>query len=262
MNVRGKRAGVFRYLMLIFPIIVIASCSGMVDKPEDAVKKTVRAYGGPQKVELLRNYLGKGFMKDLTSTSVAKSHPLDVYQKGRLFKSSLYRLYQGKLTDVMVLYYDGHTSYQWMNKQGRREITGLGIELVDYKFPLVLTWIQEPGRTGEILPGDDEHTCRLQYQHENDLITLTLDTKSWLLKEVEIVRGLEYNAVYNEAYDNYREVDGIPFPSRFTGKFLGKVTYEFLISLIEIDVDLPDSLFQVTVDDTLGLAKSSREARP
>ena len=61
--------------------------------------------------------------------------------------------------------------------------------------------------------------------------------------------------VFEEHYDNYREVDGVPFPGRFTGIILGEKAYEYFLPTIEYGVELPDSIFTVMVSDTSGIER-------
>jgi len=128
------------------------SCSGVPSSPGSAAKKMLRAYGGEKKVERLQSFAGKGFIKDLSSDTVAKSYAFDVYRKGNFYKHKVMSAPLGKLTDVIVLYFDGTTSREWLKGKGIRATPTLELGLLKYRFPDCILWAQTAGGTGSILP--------------------------------------------------------------------------------------------------------------
>ncbi|MCK4237040.1 MAG: hypothetical protein KAX38_07955 [Candidatus Krumholzibacteria bacterium] len=239
------------YLILILAVCFLFSCSGRVDRPEVAVKKMICAYGGAEKIDFLTNYVGKGFMKNLSSKSVVSHYPFDLYQKDHLFKNRFVKVTRGKVTDIRVTVFDGREAYQWQYGEGKKDVPMWEFAILKYRFPLVLKWLRDSRAKGEIITDAGvEGVCRMRYLDGDDIVTFSLDDKSWLLKEVEIQSATDSAFVYSEAYSDYRDMDGIPFPNRFTGTFKGQPYYEYFIPVIEYGVDLPDSLFKVTAEDT------------
>jgi hypothetical protein len=239
-------------LLLAAAGVLLHSCSGTVNNPETAVRKTIRAYGGEEKARRLSNFIGKGFMKNLSSRSVASSYVFDVYQSGNRFKHIVMKTTRGNLSDVIVTFYDGEQGYQYKYSEGRKDLVAWEVSMVKYRFPFVLTWMLDSGLTGEVVTGSgDEGECLLRYENKSDIVTLAIDSKSWRLKEVEVKSVTDSSFAYKEAYDNYREVGGVPFPGRFTGFYRGSRYFEFFLPSIEWGVDLPDSVFSVLVGDTV-----------
>ena len=246
--------------------LVIPACSRMPASPESAAKKMLHAYGGSEKTARLESFAGKGFIGDWSSTNEARSFPFDIYRKGMLYKHKIMSAPRGKLTDVSVVYYDGTTSRAWVSGKGMTTIPAMELGLFKYRFPDVIQWAQGADRRGEMLPGaKGEAVVRLRFKDGDDAITLALDKKSWLLSSVEVTSSKDSSTVFAESYDQYTEVDGIPFPQEFKAAYGGYQPYEYLLVLIELRADLPDSLFRVNAADTMGLAeppKVEKQAPP
>jgi hypothetical protein len=247
-------------LCAIAAAAMLISCSGTVDDPAAAEKKLIAAYGGADKVKLLQNYTGKGFMKDLSSQLVAKSAPLDIYQKGELYKAKITKLQSGKPAELLMTIYNGQELYQWIYGRGKKDIPLWELYINKYKFPNILEWIQKPDIEGT-LSTTGNGGYRLHYEHETDIIDLTLDGKSWLLEEMRVTSKADTSFFYSEAYSDYRDVDGIPFPNRFTGTYKDRPYYEYMIPVIEYGVEIPDSIFSVLTADTTYIARVLAEAR-
>ena len=100
----------------------------------------------------LQSFAAKGFIKDMSSETVAKSYAFDIYRRGNLYKHKVMAAPAGKLTDVIVLYFDGTTSHEWLKGKGVHTIPSMELGLLKYRFPDCIQWAQTAGRTGEILP--------------------------------------------------------------------------------------------------------------
>jgi hypothetical protein len=98
-----------------------------------------------------------------------------------------------------------------------------------------------------------DKVVRIQYTDGPEVVTIALDRKSWLLSGVEIKNVTDTAAVFIESYDHYTDIGGIPFPQEFKATFRGGPYYEYLLSAIDLDADMPDTLFRVTNEDTIGL---------
>lgn len=242
------------------------SCSGVPSSPEGAAKKMLRAYGGQKKAARLQSFAAKGFIRDLSSETIAKSYAFDIYRKGNLYKHKVMAAPVGKLTDVIVLYFDGTTSREWLKGKGIHAIPSMELGLLKYRFPDCIQWVQAAGRTGEMIPvrkGDS--VVRVRYTDGSDVVTIALDRKSWLLSAVEILNTSDTSAVFMERYDHYTDIAGIPFPQEFKATFRGAPYYEYLLSVIDLEAEMPDTLFRVTNEDTIGLfspVKADAQAAP
>jgi outer membrane lipoprotein-sorting protein len=240
----------------ILAAVAIVSCSGVPSSPAGVAKKMLRAHGGSEKIARLQSYVGKGFIKDLNSEVVARSFAYDVYRKGRLFKQKIMSAPGGKLSSVIVMYFDGATSRRW--ESGGRTVTvpTMDLGVLKYRFPEVIQWAQGADRKGERLSVEKgENVVRLRYEEGDDVVTLAIDRKNWLLAGVEITSLKDTSFAFSEAYDHYTDIEGIPFPQEFKGTYKGKVYYDYMLSKIELRSDLPDSLFRVTAEDSAGIAR-------
>ena len=241
----------------------IPSCSGVPAGPEGAAKKMLRAYGGSENVERLRSFVGKGFIRDLGSPTVAKSYAFDLYRKGSLYKHKIMSAPKGRLTDVIVLYYDGTTSREWVNGRGTTTIPAMEHGILKYRFPDCILWAQSADRKGEMAPvTKGDNVVRVRYAEGTDIVTLMLDRKSWLVSGVEIATSTDSSASFIESYDHYTEVDGIPFPQEFKATFKGRPYYDYMLSKIELRADLPDSLFRLTAEDSAGVGGPTKDKTP
>lgn len=234
---------------------LFVSCAGEVHDSEEAAKRLINGYGGRDGVEMLQSFSGKGFMKDIASTSVVKNYPFDLYRKGPLYKSKMVRLSEGKPTQVRITLFGEEGGFMWESGKSRgAEVPAWQRRLVNYMFPMVLKWIQEPTRAGEIIAtGREDGFLRVRYNDGNDLITLSVDRSTWLLHSVELGRSNDSSFVYTENYGDYRRVDGVPFPNRIDGRLGNRKLYEFFLPVIEIGADLPDTLFSLTPEDSTAL---------
>jgi hypothetical protein len=257
-----RRTNIVKYLCIGFlaSILTIAcACSGKIEKPEDAVERMVRAYGGPEKIAKLKNFKGLGFIKNLMSETVARSYPYDIYQKGTLFKSRITVIENSVMVDVRINIDDGRERYLWQYSGGKREAPDWEFELIKYKFPLALEWLQDPGVAGTVVTGpEDAGTHRLRYEIGDGIVTFTINGSSWLLEKMEVGSVSDTSFSFSEEYGNYREIEGnVPFPNRFTGTYRGMPYYEFFIPVIEYGIDIPDGFFRVTAEDTQGIVKQA-----
>jgi len=246
--------------------LAFVSCSGVPSSPDGAAKKMLRAHGGKKNAARLQSFAAKGFIKDLSSETIAKSYAIDIYRKGNLYKHKVMAAPAGKLTDVIVLYFDGTTSHEWLKGKGVRTIPSMELGLLKYRFPECIQWAQTAGRTGKLIPVKKGDTVvRIEYTDGPEVVTIAMDRKSWLLSGVEIKNVTDTAAVFTESYDHYTDIAGIPFPQEIKATFGGAPYYEYLLSVIDLEADMPDTLFRVTNEDTIGLAspvKTEPQAAP
>lgn len=239
--------------------VAIAACSLVPGSAEGVAKKMLRAHGGAAKLARLDSFVGKGFIRDLSSKQVAKSFAFDVYRKGPLYKHKIMSAPGGKLTDVIVLTFDGTTSREWMNGKGTRTIPSMEFGILKYRFPDVIQWVQGADRKGERLPlKKSDKVVHVRYVEGEDVITLAVDRKTWLLDSVKVTNVKDSSFAFSERYQYYSDVDGIPFPEEFRATYQGLTYYDYLLSAIELKTDLPDSLLRLNAADSTGYSK--REA--
>jgi hypothetical protein len=265
--VSGTYSGKLINLMLVSGAAVvlalaIPSCSGVPGSPEGAAKKMLRAHGGSSAITRLDSYAGKGFIRDLSEKDVVRSYAFDVYRKGQLYKHKIMSAPSGKLTDVIVLVFDGTTSREWVSGKGMMTIPAMELSLLKYRFPDVIQWAQGADRKGEVLPAKKgDEVVRLRYKDGDTVVTLAVDRKSGLLDGMEVMSPGDTAASYTESYLHYTDVDGIPFPQEFKATYRGTPYYEYVLSLIELKADLPDSLFRVTAEDS-AFATAPKTGKP
>ncbi len=241
-------------LLMAAALSWLVSCSGNVSSSDEAVERMIEAYGGTESVKALMNFSAKGFIKDLKSKSIAKSYPFDVYQKGRSIKHHIMMVEKGNYVGTRIIIFNGQDGYQWNPSTGRMDLENWFTGTLPFKFPRVLDWVSDPGLRGELMEeGREEGKQKIRFLDSGATVILTLDTDSWLLEGVKVTLQSDTVLVFEELYDNYREVDGVPFPGRFTGIILGDKVYEYFLPTIEYGIELPDSIFTVMVRDTSGI---------
>jgi hypothetical protein len=242
--------------------VALASCSGVPASSEGVAKKMLRAYGGPAKVARLQSYVGKGFIRNLSSELVARSYAFDVYRKGKLYKHKIMSAPAGRLSNVIVFYFDGTTNHRWESGKGEETIPTMEAGILRYRFPEVIQWVQGPDCDCE-KPSVEKSSdiLRLRCTEGDNVVTLSIDRKSWLLRGVEFRNSKDSSVVFTETYDHYSDIDGIPFPEEFKATYGGKLYYDYTLVSIDLTSDLPDSLFRVTPEDSAGIVKGGvREA--
>ncbi len=244
--------GAFGLIGAALLALAFAACSGVPSSPEGVAKKLLRAHGGAEKATRLRSYAAKGFIKDMSSDLIARNFALDVYRKGDLYKHLIANAPGGKLADVIVLYFDGTTSREWLKGRGVHEVPTMELGLLKYRFPDCIQWAQTAA--GELLPvAKQDSVVRVRYTDGPNVVTLAVDRTTWLLSGVEVRSSTDTVAAFAERYDHYTDLAGIPFPQEFKATFRGAPYYEYLLSVIDLEANLPDSLFGVTSEDTIGV---------
>ncbi|MBN2184999.1 MAG: hypothetical protein JW746_06690 [Candidatus Krumholzibacteriota bacterium] len=256
---KNGRLAVFISILAVLPLIV--SCSSEVKDAESAVDRMVKAYGGPERTGLMTTFAGKGFIKKIPHVYVSESYPLDIYQKGALYKNRVMMVENGKLTNVRLMVVNGHEFFKWTMDEGRGTIPEWEVSQIKYRFPGILGWLAESGARGELVASADEDgNCRVQFTNPDERLTLVIDNRNWLLKESIVESFIDSTFVSRDVYSEYRKVDDFWFPSRFSGYIRGKQYYEFLLVKVEIGIEIPDSVFAFIPEDTLKIYKASSTA--
>ncbi len=261
MNQAGKRAISPGWMLIFSAALIVFSCSGRVNNPRQAVDRIIKAYGGEEKVDELQHYVGRGFIRDLTSKNVARSHPFDIFRNGQKLKTKTMMVRDGQLVNIQIVVYDGEEGYRFLYSTGKVDrLPGTELELQKYRFPLVLKWLLNRGESGKIT-GDESGEpgeVILSYRDGEYLVKIRADRKKWLLRNVEVRNQSDSNFVYQEDYGDYRKVKGVWFPNRFTAWMSGERYFEYLIPVIRYGEEFPDSLFSVLVSDTSKVGKKEK----
>jgi hypothetical protein len=211
----------------------------------------VRAHGGVRNIERLQSFTGYGFIKDLADTVVAKSNAFDIYRSGERYKHRIIRAPGGTIGEIILLIHNDGTTIGWSARGGLQNVRAIELSVLRYRFPMILEWVQERGRSFELLPaGPADRVLRLRYTGDDKVLTIGIDRESWLLDGVEIRGVSDTTFHFAERYGVYMDLDGIPFPQRYTGMYRDRPLYEFLLSVVKIAPELPDSLFTITAADT------------
>jgi hypothetical protein len=231
--------------------LLVSSCSDTPRNPGRAARRLVQAHGGARRIERLGTFTAKGYTRELTDTVVVKSNAFDVYRSGERYKHVMTRTSGGSRGDVIVHWHDGEDTWEWSARGGLRSVSPMELGLLRFRFPLVLSWIGEEGRAPEALetgPADGE--LHLRYRHADMLLSLVVDRTTRLLDRVEIRSTTDTTFLFTERYDAYMDLDGTPFPQRHAATYRGQPLYEYLLSVVEVRAELPDSVLTLAGSDT------------
>jgi hypothetical protein len=120
-----------------------------------------------------------------------------------------------------------------------------------YRFPMILSWMSQSGVEGKIIDQSEESVYELRFKDGDDILTVMIDGKSWLLNRIEVNKSTD-SLVYSEEYSTYRKVEGIPIPNRVTRSVNGQSYCETFVPVIKHGLkNLPDSVFMIMKEDTL-----------
>lgn len=243
-----RAAAVFAILLTA---LIAWSCSGDI-APDKAVDRMIRAYGGGEGVARLNSYIGSGFWKQVPLINVAVNYPFDVYQQGGRYKTVMWDVKEGVAGDMRLLLINETDRILWTHSEGFMEFPEWEAAILRYRFPLVIARLLSPGlpvRRDESELHDGRY--RLSFQEGDDLLTLVLDDRTWLLQEMHLENLSDTTLIFREFYGDYRRVDGIWFPNRFSATLRGREYYEYLIPVIEIGAEFPDDFFVLSANDTI-----------
>lgn len=248
-----------RLFVVLALACAIAACGGKLKTPQDAFKKMVKAYGGPQKITLLQSYTGNGFIKSPESPT-AVSSAFDIYLRGPFYKHRIAVAPEGTLIDMKILYNNETGSWEWSKHVGLKQVPQRDLAFWRYRFPAVLQWAQTPGLQGEIRPIQKVDTeIRVRMSAGDTVVTLDLDRVKFLLNGVEITSKKDSTFFYEERYLKYWKVDNIPFPSIFQATLNGKSYFEFVLVRVDLGAP-PDSVFKVVGQDTVDIVTEAPPA--
>ncbi len=238
-------------LLLGFAAVAIFSCSGTPRDADDVIDRMIDAYGGPEKIELMKSFVGKGFFKDQLGQAVVRYWPYDHFQRGTMLKTKVALIEKGKAYNIRFATYNG-LNYRVATKYGDLlDITPIDIDLLPYRFPLILDWVQQTDAEGELIDdGDESGVCKVEYAIPKYKIELGVDRSGWLLKYMRFESQADSIRVFRETYTDYWKVDGVPFPSRFTGTLQEtRPYYEYYFVKTELGADLRDSTFILSQEE-------------
>ena len=236
---------------------ILFSCSGTPGDADGVIDRMIDAHGGPKKLELLKSFTGKGFMKDQLGQAVIKYWPYDHFQRDTMLKTKVALTEKGVAYNIRYTTFDG-VNYRVADK--KHDIMyklPVEIVLIKYRFPLIFEWLRNSGLEGKLTDnGDESGICRIEYIDLHNVIEVGVDRETWLLRYVRFKDRTNSMKVFRETYTDYWKVDGVPFPSRFTGNFQdARPYYEYYFVKIELGADLPDSTFILNEEELAGIPK-------
>lgn len=244
-------------LLILSTAVVLTSCRGG-RTTESYVRNVIKAYGGDDRARSLSTFSGKGFIKQVPFVQVATNYQYDTYQKGTMIKNKVMEVRLGQLANVRILIDDGKERYSWTARGGRQPVSSdWDFNIIKYRFPYMLTWLQDTDIEGEVLEDAENGMRRMQYENGEDVVTWSLDGRSWVVRELSVTSKSDSSFSFREVYSDYRDVDGVPFPNRFSSFFGNRPYYEYLIPVINLEPDFTAETFTVTELDTTGIAEIS-----
>jgi hypothetical protein len=252
----SKRRETIPLVVVCAAAVILVSCAGGVDRPEEVIGRMVRAHGGTEKIQLLGSYTAKGYLKDQYSTLVARHWPYDVYQRGLMFKSALIILEKGIVKDARYTVCDSQMTTRLSQKFDRQFPNPWELSLFEYRFPLVLQWVQRDTLEAKLADdGSVDGICKLDFIDGDKSIRLGVEKDTWLLHDVTIESRADTAMVFSEQYADYWKIDGVPFPARWTTNLNGRILFETFFSAVEFGIDLPDSVFTISEKERMAIPK-------
>lgn len=211
----------------------------------------IGAYGGPGKIELLKSFIGKGFIKDQLGQSMIRYWTYDHFQQDTMVKTKVAFTEKGIPYNIRFTTFDG-LNYRIAEKNGD-QFYRLTTEyvMIEFRFPLIFDWLRSTDLEGKLTDnGNESGICRIEFIDEYNIIEIGVNRENWLLQYVHFEGRPDSTKVFTETYSDYWKVDGIPFPSRFTAKFRKmRSYYEYYFTKIELGVDMPDSTFILSEEE-------------
>ena len=239
-------------LVLAASAALIASCSGSVKRPEDAVDRMLKAYGGEKNIPLLTNFEGRGFRKQIPLIHVATNYPFDIYQRGLDYKTKTYNILEGQVVDFQLLVVKDGERFAWSRGTGVAAVPEWEAEMIGYRFPMILVRLNDSELDLEHVESKYwDGLYHIRFEEKDNIVDVGLDEESFLVKQVEIVSVVDTSFSFKEEYSDFVKTDGIWFPNRFIGYFKEEEYFEFLIPVVKFGVDFPDDAFTVTESDTV-----------
>jgi len=242
----------FRTILgLVALAMLLASCSGSVKKPEAAVDKMLKAYGGEKNLPLLTTYEGRGFRKQLPGGQVATNYPFDVFQRKMDYKTKTYRVLEGQVVDLQLLIVNKNERFAWSLGAGVAVVPEWEGEMIGYRFPMILERLS----AGEL---DLEHVeseywdgqYHIRFEERDNIVDVSLDEETFFVKQVSIASLSDSAFSFREEYGDYVKTDGIWFPNRFTGYYKDSEYFEFIIPVVRFGVEFSDDIFSLMDSDT------------
>ena len=230
---------------------ILFSCSGTPRDADSVVDRMIDAHGGPKKLELLKSFAGKGFVKDQLGQSVIRYWPYDHFQRDTMVKTKVALMDKGVAYNIRYTVFDGLNYRIAEKKNDMMYMSPVEIVLIKFRFPLIFDWLRNSELEGKLTDnGDESGICKIEYLDPNNVIEIGVDRKNWLLRYVRFEDRVGSMKSFKETYSDYWKVDGVPFPSRFTGNFMDvRPYYEYYFVKIELGADLPDSTFILSEEE-------------
>ena len=238
-------------LALVASAALIASCSGNVKDPEDAVDRMLKAYGGERNVPLLTSFEGRGFRKQIPPGHVATNYPFDVFQRGMEYKTKTYRVLEGQLVDLQLFVVNESERFAWSRRKGEAAVPEWEAEMIGYRFPMILDNLNAGGLSLEHIESEYwDGLYHIRFEERDNIVDVGLDEESFLVRQVTVVSVSDSSFSFREEYGDYVKTDGIWFPNRFTGYYKNVEYFEFLLPVVSFGVDFADDFFTVMESDT------------
>ena len=231
---------------------LVASCSGSVKGPEDAVNRMLKAYGGEKNIPLLTNFEGRGFRKQLPLIHVSTSYPFDIFQSGLDYKTKTYNILEGQVVDFQLLTVNKGERFAWSRGTGVAPVPEWEAGVIGYRFPMILMRLNEGGLDLKHVESKYwDGMYHIRFEEDENIVDVGLDEQSFLVRQVEIISVHDSTFSFREEYGDFVRTDGIWFPNRFSGFYKNREYFEFLIPVVKLGVDFDDSFFAVSESDTV-----------
>lgn len=234
-----------KYLFPVLALVLAVFTQANAQTVDDLIKKNIDAHGGLDKMKAVKSIKMSGkaaFPGGMEAPfAIMKKRPSSVRLEFTLQGMTGIQAYDGQ-TGWMVMPFQGVKDPQKMAEDDLKDI----VEQGDFDGPLVD--YKDKGNTVELAGKEDvegTEAFKLKLTLKNgDVRYIFLDPDSGLdIKMTTMIKREGVERSFDTFLGDYKTVEGLVFPMAVELKMAGQPGPAYTIEKVEMNLDLPDSLF-------------------
>lgn len=236
-----------KYLFPVLVLVLTVFAQANAQTVDDLIKKNINAHGGMDKLKAVKSIKMSGkasFPGGIEAPfAIMKKRPGSVRLEFTMQGMTGIQAYDGQ-TGWMVMPFQGVKDPQKMAEDDLKDI----VEQADFDGPLVD--YKEKGNTVELagkedVEGTEAYKLKLTLK-SGDVRYLYLDPDSGLdIKMTTMIKREGVERSFDTYLGDYKTVEGLVFPMAVELKMAGQPGPSYTIEKVEMNLDLPDSLFSM-----------------